>query len=106
MKKLFIVLCCASVLALFGCGDKGLSPEEIAQKQVVEAFKGLNCDLGKLKYDVEEEEDTAVVKVSGKVIFQDEIKLMKKDNAWVLASEVMIPAAEVAPEKAEEKPAH
>ena len=58
------------------------------QNQVNLKFEGLNCDLSELEFDkVEVTEETALIKVEGKIAFEEEISLVKEGDIWVLAKE-------------------
>ncbi|GAB6094946.1 hypothetical protein JCM14469_11980 [Desulfatiferula olefinivorans] len=110
MKKLFVVLACAGALALVGCGDKD-TPETFGKKYIEKKFENINCDLVDLDYTItEESDDAATVVIEGKITYKEEIKLVKKNGAWVVgekpAAAVKAPAAEpkkaAQPEKAAE----
>lgn len=84
MKKLFVVLACAGALALVGCGDKE-TPETFGKKYIEKKFENINCDLVDLDYTITEEgADAATVVIEGKIKYKEEIKLVKKNDAWVV----------------------
>lgn len=104
MKKLFVVLACAGTLALVGCGDKD-TPETFGKKYIEKKFENINCDLVDLDYTItEESDDAATVVIEGKIKYKEEIKLVKKNDAWVV-SEKMTAAKKdpaVEPQKADQ----
>ncbi len=89
MKKVLIGvgICLVAFIALKACCTKGVDPVDVAKDHVVAQFEGINCDISKLKFDeVEVNEETAVIKVSGKVVYDDEISLIKQDDEWIIGT--------------------
>mgnify|MGYP000035347453 CR=1 FL=1 len=112
MKRLMCLILVIGLAAMFGCAQE--QPEEAAKKifeQQVAGHEGLELDTSGLAYIiVEQEDDTALVEVSGNMAVKAEIPLVKKGGQWVMAvpvdeatEEDPIPAEEAAQEKA---PAH
>lgn len=86
MKK---ILCLLSVVALTwigGCTKQ--TPEDAAKgyvRQMVEKHKGIELNTSKLKYKVvKQDNDTAVVEVSGPVEVKAAMSMVKQGNKWVL----------------------
>lgn len=95
MKKVSIgigVLGFIAILAMVGCGEKIMSPEDVSKLYIGEKFQGIPCDLEDLDYDiVSEEEDATQVKIEGKIKYEEVVSLIKKDGKWVIGEK---PAAE------------
>lgn len=89
MKRLLCVLLVVGISALLGCAQE--KPEAAAKKifeeQVqVAAHEGLQMDTSGLDYDlVEENDERAVVEVTGLMPVKATIPLVKQKGAWVLA---------------------
>ncbi len=87
MKKIIYLLLVLSLTVVFGCAQE--QPEEAAKKifeQQVAGHEGLELDTSGLAYIiVEQEDDTALVEVSGNMAVKAEIPLVKKGGQWVMA---------------------
>ncbi len=97
MKKAICLLVGAGLLLTIGCAEQ--KPEEAAREivdqQVAVHHKGFEMDTTKVVYKVVEQDDQhAMVEVSGNIAVKALIPLTKKGGEWVLA----VPSAE--------KPAH
>lgn len=106
MKKIIIGVCVA-VVVFFGLKacKNGVDPVDFAKAQVNAKFEGLNCDLSKLDFDkVEVTDETALIKVEGKILYNEEISLVKENGKWVVGAAPVEEAEEDAP--AEKKDAH
>ena len=86
MKPICALLLAASMLLFFGCAQE--KPEAAAQKifeEQVAGHEGLQLDTSGLDYNlVEQEEDKALVEVSGLMPVKATIPLVKKQGKWVL----------------------
>ena len=95
MKKVSVILGVIgfmAILAVVGCGEKIMSPEDVSKIYVEGKFQGIPCDLEDLDYDiVVEEEDATQVKIEGKIKYEEVVSLIKKDGKWVIGEK---PAAE------------
>ena len=86
MKKILIGICVV-VVAFFGLKacKNGANPMDVAKAHVTQQFEGLNCDLSKLDFEkVEVTDETALIKVEGKIIYNEEISLVKEGDEWVI----------------------
>lgn len=97
MRKGIFYLVVAGLLLFFGCAEQ--KPEEAARKivdqQVAIHHEGFELDTSKVAYKVVEQDDQrAMVEVSGNIVVKAVIPLAKKGGEWVLN----VPTAE-APEK-------
>lgn len=114
MKKNIIIGVCVLVVAFFGfkaCGKKGADPVDVAKSIVEQKFEATGADLSKLDYDkVEVTEEAAVIKVKGKILFEEEISLVKDGDNWVVGEAAPAEEAEAedhaAPAEHAEAPAH
>ena len=102
MKKSICFLFVA-VVAIVGCAEQ--KPEEAARKivdqQVAVHHEGLELDTSRVVYKViEQDDDTAMVEVSGDIAVKAVLFLAKKNGDWVLN----LPHADKA-EKGAQKPA-
>lgn len=87
MKKAICVVAAAVLLLVFGCSEQ--KPEEAARKivdqQVAVHHEGIELDTSKVAYKVVEQDDqTAMVEVSGNIAVKAVIPLTKKGGEWVL----------------------
>lgn len=112
MKRLMCLILVIALAAMVGCAQE--QPEEAAKKifeQQVAGHEGLELDTSGLAYIiVAQEDETALVEVSGNMAVKAEIPLVKKGGQWVMAipveeatGEDPSPAEDVVEEKA---PAH
>ena len=93
MKKAICLLIGAGLLLTIGCAEQ--KPEEAAREivdqQVAVHHKGFEMDTTKVVYKIVEQDDQhAMVEVSGNIAVKALIPLTKKGGEWVLA----VPAAE------------
>lgn len=99
MKSAICLLVGVGVLLTMGCAEQ--KPEEAARKivdqQVAVHHKGFEMDTTKVVYKVVEQDDQhAMVEVSGNIAVKALIPLSKKGDEWVLAA----PSAEASAPKA------
>ena len=89
MKKAICLLVGAGLLLTIGCAEQ--KPEEAAREivdqQVAVHHKGFEMDTTKVVYKVVEQDDQhAMVEVSGNIAVKALIPLTKKGGEWVLAA--------------------
>ncbi len=99
MKRAICLLVGAGLLLTIGCAEQ--KPEEAAREivdqQVAVHHKGFELDTTKVVYKVVEQDDQhAMVEVSGNIAVKAVIPLSKKGDAWVLDT----PSAEASAPKA------
>lgn len=87
MRKGIFYLVVAGLLLFFGCAEQ--KPEEAARKivdqQVAIHHEGFELDTSKVAYKVVEQDDQrAMVEVSGNIVVKAVIPLAKKGGEWVL----------------------
>ena len=92
MKKVICLLVGVGLLLTFGCAEQ--KPEEAARKivdeQVAVHHKGFELDTSQVVYKVVAQDDqSALVEVSGNIAVKAAIPLTKKGGEWVL----LIPSA-------------
>ena len=100
MKKVSVILGVIgfmAILAVVGCGEKIMSPEDVSKLYMEEKFQGTPCDLEDLDYDiVAEEEDATQVKIEGKIKYEEVVSLIKKDGKWIIGEKPAVEAVETA----------
>ena len=86
MKKILCLLGVVALTWIGGCAKQ--TPEDAAKsyvRQMVEKHKGIELNTSKLKYQVvKQDNDTAVVEVSGPVEVKAAMSMVKQGNKWVL----------------------
>ena len=90
MKKIMYLCMILSVLLVFGCGKD--SPEDVAKDYVKKQFNLVNADkldTSGLKYTVSEdkESNSAIVKVSGAIKYEEQIHLIQENGKWIINKE-------------------
>jgi len=100
MKKTLILLCCLSLVTIYGCGSDSATPEDFGKNYIQKQFSGIPCDLEDMDFTVTEEEDnTATVTIEGDIKYKETLCLVKKDNQWVLAQGAAKKAQKESPKK-------
>ncbi|MBU0993554.1 MAG: hypothetical protein KJ737_13745 [Proteobacteria bacterium] len=75
------------ILAVVGCGEKAMSPEDVAKTYIDAKFKDVASDLDDLDYKLVEEEDGAVkVRIKGKIKYEEVLSMVQQDGKWVMGS--------------------
>lgn len=85
MKKTVYFGMMLMVFMLFSCSNAKV--EDAAKEHVEKRFHfgdTVKIDTSKLKYEVKEEGDTASVKVTGKIKYEEEIHFIKEDGKWMI----------------------
>ena len=81
MKKAILLLCCLSLLTVFGCGGENATPEDFGKNFIKQKFSGIDCDLDDLDITVtNEEENTATVNIEGEIQYEEWLEVAKKNN--------------------------
>jgi hypothetical protein len=88
MKKIICLGMILSVLMVFGCGKD--SAEDVAKDYVKKQFTLDNAgklDTSNLTYTVSEDKEgnTATVKVSGTITYEEQIRLIKENGNWIIS---------------------
>ena len=98
MQRILIVFFVTGLVLMSGCAQE--SAEEAAKNFVdsqIAKHKGFELDTSKLTYKlVGEETDAAKVVVSGNIVVNGEIPMVKEAGKWVVSTQ---PAQPAAPEK-------
>ena len=88
MKKIIYLGMILSVLMVFGCGKA--SVEDVAKDYVKKQFTldtAGKIDTSNLTYTVTEDKEgnSATVKISGTINYEEEIHLIKEDKKWIIS---------------------
>ena len=88
MKKIIYLGMILSVLMVFGCGKD--SAEDVAKNYVNKHFTldtAGKLDTSNLTYTVTEDKEgnTATVKVSGTIKYEEQIHLIKENGKWIIS---------------------
>ncbi len=88
MKKALLIGVSILVCIVVGCGffGKGDTPEGVAESYIETKFENIKCDLSDLEYEIEEQEETAIVTITGKIKYNEKISLVKQDDKWMMAT--------------------
>ena len=90
MKKIIYFGMILSVLMVFGCGKD--SAEDVAKNYIKKQFTldtAGKLDTSNLTYTVTEDKEgnTATVKVSGTIKYEEQIHLIKENGKWIIGKE-------------------
>ncbi len=109
MKKVIALVAAVGLLLVFGCADQ--KPEEAARQivdqQVAVHHEGFEMDTSRVVYKVvEQDDDTAMVEVSGDIAVKAVIPLTKKGGEWALNVPHADKTAKGAPKPAKQAAGH
>ncbi len=103
MKKMLCGVIVIAAIMFFGCSKP--APEEVAKEYVKKQFVSdhrVKFHTSTLTYKiVKEDENSVTVNVSGNIYYEEDIKLVKDGNKWVLKSDAA--RTEAVPAKTEAK---